>query len=222
MVNTICGRCGTRSHMSPVTAPNHVTPPRNRRGFIEGVYSCDECRRWSLGVAEAYSLEYFPEALAVYHDEHPAGVAWLPTGTESPEFPDVPLEIGGAATEAYRCRSIGALRGALILARAVIEAAAKHQGINDGGIHSKIEQLYAGAHIRELLKDQALELKELSNKAAHGDSIAPILPSVADEGLAIMSEVLHEIFEAPERLRRLKEAREREKQEEQQNAGGTP
>jgi hypothetical protein len=49
--------------------------------------------------------------------------------------------IASAASEAYECQSIGAHRAARSLARAVVEAIAKHKGITQGRLVDKIEEM---------------------------------------------------------------------------------
>jgi hypothetical protein len=50
--------------------------------------------------------------------------------------------VADAAREAYRCRSVGAHRAAVLLARSVVEASAKDRGVTTGGLLAKIDKLF--------------------------------------------------------------------------------
>ena len=122
------------------------------------------------------------------------------------DFPDVPEHIAGAASEAYKCLSIGATRGAASLARAVIEATAKDRGITNGQVYDKIEEMFAESLIRSMC-DAAHEVRHLGNDAAHGDFVHPVSDQAAEEVLGLMSEVLDEVFQSPARVARQRAAR---------------
>ena len=55
-----------------------------------------------------------------------------------------------------------------MLARAVIEATAKDQGIAKGTLHDKIEAMATNGLIRTMIKDAAHGVRELGNEMAHG------------------------------------------------------
>jgi hypothetical protein len=129
----------------------------------------------------------------------------------SPAFDDVPEHIASAASEAHRCWSIQAYRGATALARAVIEASAKEKGITKGQLFEKIEKLEAEGHVRAHIREAAHEVRHLGNEVAHGDFVDPIEPEEAEEVLALMAEVLQEVFQSPARVARVKAAREAKK-----------
>ncbi|WP_224049612.1 DUF4145 domain-containing protein [Arthrobacter sp. NicSoilB4] len=123
-------------------------------------------------------------------------------------FPDVPEHIASAADEAYRCRSINALRGAILLARGVVEATAKERGIDKGMLHAKIEALHAEGDIRGFTKEAAHELRYLGNDMAHGDFVNDVDADDADEVLDVMTEILSEVYQGPARVNRMKTKRE--------------
>ncbi|MEV1070867.1 DUF4145 domain-containing protein [Micromonospora parva] len=127
-------------------------------------------------------------------------------------FPDVPSHIGEAADEAYRCLSIKAFRAAALLARSAIEATAKEKGITKGGLAAKIEEMYQQQLVREYVKDAADEVRHLGNDMAHGDFVDPVEPEEAVEALALMDEVLEEVFQSPARVAKARAARLAKKQ----------
>lgn len=177
--------------------------------FVQASYACDECG-W-LQVAGAV-LGTTPRNMNVAGQIDSAeNLVWHPSVGVSPPFEDVPPHIGDAATEAHRCYSIQAYRGATSLARAVIEASAKDKGITKGQLHAKIEALENSGHIRAHIRDAAHEVRHLGNEVAHGDFVDPIEAEEAEEALALMGEVLQEVFQSPARVARVKAAREAKK-----------
>jgi len=68
-------------------------------------------------------------------------IAWRPRANDTRAYPDVPMHIAGAATEAFECHGGGHYRAAILLVRSVIEATAKEKGITSSNLKSKIEQL---------------------------------------------------------------------------------
>lgn len=96
---------------------------------------------------------------------------WMPLpGTRQREsFADVPLSVADAAAEAALCMQAGAPRGAILLARAVIEATAKDKGVTDGSLSQKIDRLHECGYIRTYLRDGAHEVRYTGNDMAHGD-----------------------------------------------------
>jgi len=144
---------------------------------------------------------------------------YWPEDVAEKAYLDVPGEISEAASEAYRCFSIKALRAATLLARSVIEATAKNQGITSGTLISKIEAMHNQGLIREFVKDGAHEVRYLGNDMAHGDFVQPVELEEAELALSLMDEVLEEIYQAPARVAN---ARALRLQKKQAPAGGTP
>ena len=60
-------------------------------------------------------------------------------------------------------------RGAVALARAVVEATAKAKGVTSGTLVRKIDKLAEERLIRLAVADQAHEIRHLGNDVAHGD-----------------------------------------------------
>ena len=102
----------------------------------------------------------------------PPYLTWMPqpgTTTDGESFADVPASVADAAAEAVLCLEAGAPRGAILLARAAIEATAKDRGVTKGSLAQKIDQLHEGGHIRTYLRDGAYEVRYTGNDMAHGD-----------------------------------------------------
>ena len=130
---------------------------------------------------------------------------WVPLpGTQQREsFADVPPSVADAAAEVVLCMQAGALRGAIMLARAVIEVTAKDKGVTDGSLSQKIDQLHERGYIRTYLRDGAHEVRYTGNDMAHGDFPATISGKDAEVLLQLMREVLMEVYQDPARRERL-------------------
>ncbi|WP_245178531.1 DUF4145 domain-containing protein [Streptomyces montanisoli] len=133
---------------------------------------------------------------------------WLPRAGTQKEFPDVPVEIASLAIEAHDSLSVNAGRGAVVLARAVIEATAKDKGIGSGNLYSKIDQMHTSGLIREHIKEAAHEVRLGGNDVAHGDILSgPFSYEETAEILTLMDEVLLEVYQSPARVERARQQR---------------
>ncbi|WP_201301312.1 DUF4145 domain-containing protein [Citricoccus sp. K5] len=138
---------------------------------------------------------------------------WEPKWVEGQAFPDVPDHIGRAASEAHKSNSIENFMSAILMARTVIEASAKEKGITSGRLVQKIDAMRAADLIREDTKDAAHEIREFGNDMAHGDIAVQVNAEDAAEILALMDEILQEVFQGPARTARVRQRRvERENQ----------
>jgi hypothetical protein len=127
----------------------------------------------------------------------------LPGKGQRESFGDVPPSVADAAAEAVLCMQAGALRGSILLARAVIEASAKDKGVTKGTLEKKIDQLHERGFIRTYLRDGAHEVRYTGNDMAHGDFPSEISREDAEVLLQLMREVLMEIYQDPARRERL-------------------
>jgi hypothetical protein len=125
---------------------------------------------------------------------------WIPLAGSVREFAEVDEPIKSAASEAFACRSIGANRAAILMARTVIEATAKAKGIGAGNLVNKIDALRSANLIRPDIADSAHEVRLIGNDMAHGDNLDAVDAAEADEILELMADVLEEVFQAPARL----------------------
>lgn len=170
--------------------------------MVRRAFRCDNCQNLSVGTwtrsAEHERDESMPD------DDR---MRWSPSHSEPHTFPDVPAPIAGVATEAWLCFTVGALRGSLAVARAVIEASAKHEGVTVKGVAPKIYKLADLGKIRPHIKDVAHEVRSYGNEVAHGDLDAEYAPEDARLVLVLMNEVLDDLFQSPARLERARAAR---------------
>lgn len=140
---------------------------------------------------------------------------WWPKQIGGKAFPDIPEHIASTADEAHQCLSIGAHRGAVALARAVVEATAKHHQITKGMLDKKIDELAKQGVISDAMKDAAHEIRFAGNEVAHADlAEEPISRDDAEEVLALMDAILTRVYQEPAQV-----ARVRARREERRNAG---
>lgn len=137
---------------------------------------------------------------------------WWPKHIGGKAFPDVPERIGSTADEAHRCLSIGAHRGAVALARAVVEATAKDHGIDKGMLEKKIEAMAKQGVISDAMKDAADEIRFAGNEVAHADlAEEPITAEDAGEVLELMDAILTRVYQEPRQVERVRERRKERK-----------
>ena len=105
MPSTICGWCGTYSHMR-----FHAATTADLGHVIEAsvLYTCDFCQRGSLATFMSaciefgnYSSEYWDGTLERQHSD----VTWRPARGETKLYDDVPEHIAAAASAAARMPS---------------------------------------------------------------------------------------------------------------------
>jgi hypothetical protein len=96
---------------------------------------------------------------------------------------------------------------AILMARTVVEATAKNKGITTGTLAAKINAMKDAGLIRPAIAEQAHEVRFAGNDMAHGDIEAPVEETDSEELLALMAEVLSEVFQGPARLERIRAKR---------------
>lgn len=195
MPSTTCGWCTRYANMTPVIKAAVVETPLIRHPAAVGAYRCDYCKLLSVATVEDLSERYNDADDLLSGD---SGVRWYPLRVTSKSYPDVPEQIAAAASEAHECLSISAVRGAVALARAVVEASAKERGIAVTGIKAKIDAMLEQRLIREDIARAAHEVRLTGNEVAHGDLVSePITQEDAEDTLALMDELLQELYQTP-------------------------
>lgn len=199
MPSRICAYCHRHAEMHGISPPHETDA-----GRVAGAFRCGYCKEISVAV---YTGSRVGGDWAQAMHQADEFLDWLPEIIRGQEYSDVPQVIASAADEAHRCLSIASVRGALMLGRAVIEATAKDKGINSGSLFDKIDALGETGHVREHTRGAAHEIRAFGNDMAHGDFDPPVSKSDAGEVLALMDEVLDEVYEGPARVARLKARR---------------
>lgn len=216
MASTICGWCGDRTHMTMVLDPYRLpeetwerttygSPDSDHPVFMSAFMCANErCRRLSIGWASLFK----PSAGQPKEKLPKATLEWEPRQMRRPSYPDVPQQIGEAASEAHACLSVQAHRGAVALARAVVEATAKDQGITRGPLVAKIDEMHEQGLIREITRQLAHEIREGGNEIAHGDlGDEPMPQEDAEAIITLMDQILEEVYQGPARMQALKRSR---------------
>ena len=93
------------------------------------------------------------------------------------------------------------------MCRSVIEATAKDCGVTVKGLKNKIQEMRTQELISAHTAEQAQEIRDLGNDMAHGDFADPISYEIANEIRGLMDEILEAVYESPNRLKTLKDAR---------------
>ena len=188
MVSLVCPHCGDRCNFVLQWFRGGYANPDPS----PSVFTCDGC-----GKPIAAMIDYEKEI-----EEY-----W-PTKVKK-DFPDVPSQIASTASEAHICLGAGSPRGAVALARAVVESVAKDKGIHKGGPQSKIDSLHQQNYISDDMRDAAHEIRFAGNEAAHGDVVAePLNIEDAEEIIKLMDAILQHIYQRPAEVARIRARRE--------------
>lgn len=192
--------------MTPIEGSASITP-KLLRVEVTGCFRCNACQTPSI--ARAIGFPGNQDPLTWLAKKDPEWFPQPPRMIPVKLFPDVPLAIASAASEAHRCRqACNANRAAILMARSVIEATAKHKGIISGQLINKIDEMYDQRLIRPDVRDGAHEVRHLGNDMAHGDFVQDVGPADTDLVLALMDAVLADVFQSPALVAKAKAARE--------------
>lgn len=178
------------------------------RFFVQAPFTCDHCGAISVGSLRSDSQPMRSDRPAFhYFFEANQPSMWAPEYLEGQDFPSVPDHIAGAASEAHKNGSVGCYMSAILMARTVIEATAKDKGITKGTLEAKIDEMVEEELIRPAIKAVADEVRHFGNDMAHGDITLPVTEDDAVEVLALMDEILNEVYQGPARLAAVKQRR---------------
>ena len=139
-------------------------------------------------------------------------VLWRPEPSSAPELGAVPDLIRGPAQEVYQAKDTGAMRAAILMGRAVIEAIAKDHGVTEKiSLETKIDKLHEKGIILASTAEDAHEVRHLVNDMAHGDFSTEATSEDADDVIAIMYDLIEQLYIGKARRERLREKREERK-----------
>ncbi|WP_083090161.1 DUF4145 domain-containing protein [Actinomyces vulturis] len=203
-----CGWCQAYTNVELVSSIALVKrDPTHDLYGLTAAFLCLSCR--NLNTAQWLSNEMISDERLVDWEDLSENnrVFWHPRPGSKKEFKDVPKTISYAASEAWTCHTNDCYRAAVIMARSVVEAAAKMQGHAKGTLAQKIEEMSEAGLIRPALAEQINEIRYMGNESAHGDLDSEITSDDASEVLGLMNELLNELWQAPARARRLRERR---------------
>lgn len=204
----------------------------SRTGNFAVPFRCNNCK--DLNIAHV-GISGFEAREAFEHIREGGGAfEWYPKRLSAPDLSVLPEHIRAAAEEAHVARSVDLYRASILMARAVIEAICKDQGITGGNLDKKIDGLVEKEKILPRTRDGAHEVRLLGNKVAHGDKFEAAFVSVndedgreledADEGdfataeisaddaddvLDLLGQIIREVYESDALEGRMKSRRER-------------
>lgn len=98
------------------------------------------------------------------------------------------------------------------MGRAVIEAIAKDHGVTERiNLEEKIKRLHQKGIILANTADDAHEVRHLGNEMAHGDFSTEVTDEDVADIIAIMYDLIEQLYMSEARRRRLREKREARK-----------
>lgn len=134
---------------------------------------------------------------------------WRPTPRTEPNLGAVPAHIAEPAREVYRARDVGARRASALMGRAVIEAIAKDHGVTQRiSLEAKIKKLHENGIILASTADDAHEVRHLGNEMAHGDFSTEVTDEDVNDIIAIMYDLIEQLYVSAARRKRMRERRE--------------
>lgn len=208
MPSTLCPFCERVTHMTIKWGSVF-----NQGSQVRFAATCDNCAHISAAAGSVAVPIVGYDSIDLSHVRASAetivgGLEWWPKVGTAPTIDDVPDSIGRAAREAYSSASVGNHMAAILMARTVVEATAKAHQVASGNLSAKINAMREAGLIRPAIAEQAHEVRFAGNDMAHGDiDIAPDSTD-SEEILALMAEVLSEVFQGPARLTRIRQKRE--------------
>lgn len=210
MPTTICPHCEAKTHVT-VTWGEHN--PRDGHGQFAG--KCDACRtvvsaKYKTTKSNSEASTSDPQRIEGFlvRGNGISPIEWHPKRGFRKAIEDVPEPIKSVAEEAHEVASISCYRSAILLARSVIEATAKHHGITSGNLLKKIDNLAEKNIIRGVIASAAHEVRHAGNDMAHGDFDVEVTQQDADALLSIMDMVLSEVFQVESLVDRLRSKRQ--------------
>lgn len=236
MVAHICWSCGVDAEMVFLEV---VTTLRSSREFEKyaAPFICNHCKEVNIAHVDISGFDEY--RVKPYIAEGSGVFTWYPKRLEAPDLSVLPDHIREAAEEAHEARSVDLYRSSILMARAVIEAICKEQGIEVKDLHKKIDALAKAGKIMTKTRDLAHEVRLLGNKVAHGDKFeaafvstsdasgdgeaaeeieeleqgdfatAEITADDADDVLDVLDSIIHQVYETDALDNRLKERRAR-------------
>lgn len=170
---------------------------KNRRlMFVLAQCRALTCGRGSLVIADERVAQTGMEHSA--EEVHPTAVVkYAPEG--------VPDELAKDFEEALGCAEHGHYLGAALVARRVLQGAAREViGKSGANLAAEIEAV-SDERLNRQLKQQAHEVRLIGNDAAHNDKIDP---ADVEELLDFCGQVLEALYVSPLRIKKLQEGRE--------------
>lgn len=185
--------------------------------WVRAVFECDNCSELSVASHFTYSLQDEGKE-SIDRVFQYGGGTWVPEHVEGKQIEDVPEHIASLADEAYRCGSIKARRGAILVARAALEATTKDRGANGANLLQRIDALVTAGDLEKRIGQAAHAVRGLGADMAHGDVKIDVEDDDVADALEIMSAVLENVYQLPARVSGVLSRREARKRAAKESA----
>lgn len=124
----------------------------------------------------------------------------------------IPETIKKDFDEALLCLSVGAIRGAAVLARRAVQNICEEKGISKRDLKDQIDELFSKNVITSDLRDWAHEVRYVGNDAAHpNDNDNDVDKNDAEEIIDLLESLCEVLYVAPAKAANRKEIREKGK-----------
>lgn len=210
MVAKTCWQCNSIAQMLPLDSITRVTNGP-RKGLWSVPFYCGNCAE--VNVASAVIEDELTRDPLQHISRGLVKLSWFPQESTVPIYDGVPEQIAGPAREVYTARDAGAQRAAILMGRAVIEAIAKDQGVTEKiMLDKKIDRLHDMGIILAATAEDAHEVRHIGNDMAHGDfATTEVVEEDVSDVLAIMHDLIEQLYIGKARRERLREKREARK-----------
>lgn len=181
--------------------------------FYSVAMKCQWCGNMNVATLQVHDGTRISE-VASKADSGSNIILWCPEPSSAPELGAVPDLIRRPAEEVYQAKDTGAWRASILMGRAVIEAIAKDHGVTEKiSLEKKIDKLHEKGIILASTAEDTHEVRHLGNEMAHGDFSTEVTAEDVDDVIAIMYDLIEQLYISKARRERLREKREARKGE---------
>lgn len=183
----LCPSCHEKTSVSVRATHNN-----SKNGYIYEIAECNGCDFHVLVKRVAASqniINVYPSSLPKTTDHR------------------IPDDIKTDFDEALLCLSVGATRGAAILARRAVQTLCKDKGATAKDLKAQIDELFDKNIITQDLKDWAHEVRYVGNDAAHPND-TDVDKNDAEEIIDLVESLCEVLYVAPAKAANRKKVRE--------------
>lgn len=207
----MCWSCKVRSQVvreGDISLLRNLEPMPERDNLFSVAMKCQWCGNMNIAIVQVSKDRTFTEVRELV-DSGSKIAMWRPRPNSAPDLSAAPDHIAGPAREVYQARDTGAKRASILMGRAVIEAIAKDHGVTERiNLEEKIKRLHQKGIILANTADDAHEVRHLGNEMAHGDFSTEVTDEDVADIIAIMYDLIEQLYMSEARRKRLREKRE--------------
>jgi len=187
-----CPKC--RCHTNLIHRAGYRTVPLH--GGLYTYYAVEECNNCQQHFLTERSDSQYGEILSIYPNELPKPVNDLVIDSVKKDF-----------EEALLCQSVGAYRGAAVLARRAVQLICLDKGAKkDKKLYEQIKGLFDNNIITQDIKDWADEVRYIGNDAAHPNK-EEVNKEDSEDILELLESLCDVLYVAPARAAKRKQKR---------------